>query len=141
MQLAVHRRPHIGRPAGSARADPVARRQIEEPGKALTGPWALDANMLGTNDFRSTRAHIREGSLSTRDGRAFQVVIDASQAVRAWVDGDRIRLLVAGFNTGGDDHFFDTHYAAERRPLKKGAVIASSFRLVLRNGALKSLPE
>jgi len=124
---------HIGRPIGSAHADAVARRVIEEPGKAMTGPWALDANALGTNDFRSTRGHIREASLSARDGRAFQVVSsDASQSVRAWVDGDRIRLLVAGFNTGGNDHFFDTHYAAERRPLKKGATISSSFRLVLR---------
>ena len=127
---------HIGRPAGSARADAVARRLIEEPGKALTGPWALDANMLGTNDFRSTKGSIREASLVTRDGRRFQVVsADASQSVRAWVDGDRIRLLVAGFNTGGDDHFFDTHYAAERRPLKKGATISSSFRLVLRRSS------
>jgi hypothetical protein len=127
---------HIGRPAGSARADSVARRQIEEPGKALTGPWALDANMLGTNDFRSTKGSIRQASLSARDGRTFQVVSsDASQSVRAWVDGDRIRLLVAGFNTGGNDHFFDTHYAAERRPLKKGATISSSFRLVLRKSS------
>jgi hypothetical protein len=124
---------HIGRPAGTAHADPVARRVIEEPGKAMTGPWALDANALGTNDFRSTKAHIREAGLSARDGRTFQVVSgDASQSVRAFVDGDRIRLLVAGFNTGGNDHFFDTHYAAERRPLKKGATISSSFRLVLR---------
>jgi len=129
---------HIGRPVGSARADAVARRLIEEPGKALTGPWALDANMLGTNDFRSTKGSIRQASLSARDGRGFQVVSsDASQSVRAWVEGDRIRLLVAGFNTGGNDHFFDTHYAAERRPLKKGATISSSFRLVLR----KSLRE
>jgi beta-galactosidase len=129
---------HIGRPAGSAHADAVARRVIEEPGKALTGPWALDANALGTNDFRSTKGHVREAGLSARDGRSFQVVSpDASQSVRAWVDGDRIRLLVAAFNTGGDDHFFDTHYAAERRPLKKGATISSSFRLVLR----KSLRE
>ncbi len=129
---------HIGRPAGTAHADQVARRIIEEPGKALTGPWSLDANALGTNDFRSTKGRIREAGLSARDGRSFQVVSsDASQSVRAWVDGDRIRLLVAGFNTGGDDHFFDTHYAAERRPLKKGATISSSFRLVLR----KSLRE
>jgi hypothetical protein len=124
---------HIGRPAGSARADAVARTLIEEPGRAMTGPWALDANALGTNDFRSTKGRIREASLVQRDGSAFTVVSpDASQAVRAWVDGDRIRLLVAGFNTGGNDHFFDTHYAAERRPLKKGAVISSSFRLAFR---------
>ena len=52
---------------------------------------------------------------------------DASQTVRCWVDGDRIRMLVAGFHTGGSDHFFEPHYAAERRPLKVGDVIKSSF--------------
>ena len=53
----------------------MARRLIEEPGKALTGPWALDANMLGTNDFRSTKGSIREASLVTRDGRPFAILI------------------------------------------------------------------
>ena len=43
----------------------------------------------------------------------------------------RMRVLVAGFNTGGYDQFFATHYTAGRRPLKKGDVIASSFRLVM----------
>jgi len=41
-------------------------------------------------------------------------------------------VLVAGFNTGGYDQFFATHYSAERRPLKKGDVISASFRLVMR---------
>jgi hypothetical protein len=39
---------------------------------------------------------------------------------------------VAGFNTGGYDQFFATHYGAGRRPLKKGDVIAASYRLVMR---------
>ena len=43
----------------------------------------------------------------------------------------RMRVLVAGFNAGGYDQFFATHYSAERRPLKKGDVVASSFRLVM----------
>jgi hypothetical protein len=124
---------HIGRPAGSARAHPVARRTVEEPRVALSTPWSRDANALGTNDFRSTKARVREASLSASDGRTWRVVsADASQAVRAWVDGDRIRVLVAGFNTGGFDQFFATHYTAERRPLMKGNVIGASFRLVMR---------
>jgi hypothetical protein len=127
---------HIGRPAGSARANPVLRRTVEEPRVALSAPWSQDANALGTNDFRSTKARIREASLSAAGGRTWQVVsADASQSVRAWVDGDRIRVLVAGFNTGGFDQFFATHYGAERRPLKKGDVIASSFRIVMTPGA------
>ena len=130
---------HIGRPIGTARADPVARRLVEEPRAAMTGPWSQDANALGTNDFRSTKAQIREASLMALDGRTFQVVsLDASQAVRAWVEGDRIRVLVAGFNTGGHDQFFATHYAAERRPLTKGAAIASTFRIVLARSAAGS---
>jgi len=123
---------HIGRPEGSARADPVARRTVEEPRAALSEPWSLDANALGTNDFRATKARIREASLSAAGGRTWQVAsADASQSVRAWVDGSRIRVLVAGFNTGGYDQFFATHYGAERRPLKKGDVISASFRLLL----------
>jgi hypothetical protein len=123
---------HIGRPEGTARANPVARRTVEEPRVALSAPWSLDANALGTNDFRSTKARIHEASLSAAGGRAWQVTsADASQSVRAWVDGNRIRVLVAGFNTGGNDQFFATHYGAERRPLKKGDVITSAFRLVV----------
>jgi len=38
----------------------------------------------------------------------------------------RIRVLVAGFNTGGYDQLFGTHYRAERRPLKKGDALAAS---------------
>jgi len=126
---------HIGRPAGSARADPVARRTVEEPRVPMSTPWSRDGNALGTNDFRSTKARVREASLSASDGRTWQLVsADASQSVRAWVDGDRVRVLVAGFNTGGYDQFFATHYGAERRPLKKGDVIAASFRIVMRSG-------
>jgi hypothetical protein len=110
----------------------VARRAVEEPRVALSTPWSLDANALGTNDFRSTKARIREASLSAAGGRTWKVVsADASQSVRAWVDGDCVRVLVAGFTTGGYDQFFATHYTTERRPLKKGDVIAASFRLVM----------
>jgi hypothetical protein len=113
------------------------RRTVEEPRVELSTPWSLDANALGTNDFRSTKGRIREASLSAAGGRRWQVVSgDASQAVRVWVDGNRIRVLVAGFNTGGYDQFFATHYGAERRPLKKGDVIAASFRLVMRRDGM-----
>ncbi len=120
---------HVGRPQGSTKANPVARKLVEEPGVEPKHPWSLDANALGTADFRSTRANIEQASLS--DGTsAFTVRSpDASQAIRAWVDGDCIRLFVAGFNTGGSDGFFAPHYAAERRPLKKGDVIRSSFEI------------
>jgi hypothetical protein len=45
------------------------------------------------------------------------------------VDGDTVRLLVAGFTTGGGDQFFASHLAVERRPLKKGSVIENAIRM------------
>lgn len=118
---------HIARPRGLAKANPVAREFVEEPGVPPAHAWARDANALGTADFRSTKWHVVQASLS--DGKSSFVIRsgDASQAVRAWVDGDAIRLLVAGFNTGGSDGFFAPHYAAERRPLKAGDVIRAAF--------------
>jgi hypothetical protein len=119
----------IGRTFGTANAAPVLRRFVEEPRIEPRHPWALDANALGTADFRSTKARVRRAKLSAADGASFTIFAKGEHAVRAWVDGDCIRLLVAGFNTGGSDHFFATHYAAERRPLKKGDVIKGSFAI------------
>ena len=121
---------HIGRPEGSATASPVVRRFVEEPRTEPQNPWSLDANALGTADFRSTKANICLASLS--DGIKASFIVhsdDSSQSVRAWVDGDCVRLLVAGFNTGGSDPFFDTHYARERRPLKKGDKVEGRFQI------------
>ena len=122
----------IGRARGVAKANPVAREDIEELGRDMRGePWAAGANKLGTNDFRSTKARIRNASLG--DGRAVFAVEPAAGAdedgasVRAWVEGDSVRMLVAGFNTGGYDSFFNRHYAKERRPLNPGDTIEGSF--------------
>jgi len=50
---------------------------------------------------------------------------------KEYVDGDRIRLLVAGFSTGGGHRFFARHLAAERKPLKRGSVLEDRVRLEL----------
>ena len=120
---------HLARPRGHAKANPVVRQLVEEPGVQPVHPWAHDANALGTADFRSTKIHIVRAALG--DGRTNFMVLspDASQSTRAWVDGESIRLLVARYNTGGSDGFFATHYAAERRPLKAGDVIRSKFTI------------
>jgi len=47
--------------------------------------------------------------------------------VRAFVDGERIGLLVTGFHGGGGDGFFATHFAAERRPIRKGDRLRGEF--------------
>ncbi len=103
---------HIGRPVGAARANPGPQDTERNP----TGPWALDRAPLGSADFRSTRAGILRAALREPTGLGCAVISNGAQAVRAFVDGPRIGLLVADYNTGGADGFFATHYAAERRP-------------------------
>ena len=120
---------HIGRAIGQAQANPSSRQFIEEPRVKPVGLWKDYSNSMGSNDFRSTKANIDEVKLSNREK---DFVITPSnptikQHVRAWVDGNQIRVLVAGFNTGGADRFFNTHYVQERRPLRAGDVIGSEF--------------
>ena len=121
----------IGRASGTAKANPIARKTIEEPRKDLSGTsWSDDANALGTNDFRSTKARIRDASL--RDAGGHALVVESgddndSASIRAWVEGRGVKLLVAGFNTGGADRFFATHYSKERRPLNAGDKIKGHF--------------
>lgn len=122
----------IGRPQGKVKANPVIRKFVEEPGVEPKIAWKDDSNALGTKDFRSTKMNIRKASLIGPKGVALAVTplddtTGNSQAVRAWVDGDQVRILVAGFNTGGSDGFFGTHYSGERKPVKKGETVRSEF--------------
>jgi beta-galactosidase len=121
---------HIGRPSGSAVAYPRPR-EIASASRIPAGAWSADANELGTNDFRSTKSHLVGATLLAPDGHGISVLPYAAEAVRAFVDGERIGLLVAGFNTGGGEPFFEPHYKGERKPLKKGDKIEGSFVLQL----------
>jgi len=125
-----HTPEEIDRAEGTAKANPVDRMLLEELGVGPKTPWRFDANALGTNDFRSTKINIITAGLADASKHSLLVEpADKPQSVRAWVDGDHIRLLIAAFNTGGADSFFATHYSAERRPLKKGDKIRSEFRV------------
>lgn len=99
--------------------------------KPVTTPWYHDCNALGPADFRATKRDVSSVLLENRDYAKFIVIPAAPDsllpAVRAWVDGDCTRLLIAGFNTGGSDGFFATHYAAERRPVKPGDELKGAF--------------
>jgi len=122
----------IGRPNGTAKANPSASKLIEEVRKQPKRPYSQDATQLGTNDFRSTKAHIHWAALTGSKGSILVLSPDASASTRAWVDGTSIKLLVAAFNTGGSDGFFSTHYSKERRPLKIGDRVHGSFEVMVR---------
>lgn len=99
-------------------------------------PWGQDANALGANAFRATRKDVTALCLATGKGTPRLAVLPeregtALPAFRAWKDGALTRLLIAGFSTGGSDGFFNTHYSAERRPVKSGDTLRGSFRLRL----------
>ena len=121
---------HIGRPKGVATALAAPSRNWDgrtEP----TWPWALDAHALGTNDFRSTKHHVRTASLTAADGSGLVVRSDGRHTVRAFVDGGRVRFLLAVYSNGGGEPFFSRHLVEERRPLKAGDVIEDMVRLEL----------
>jgi hypothetical protein len=122
---------HIGRPVGTAKANPIHRDAVEQPRLVMSNPWALDTMDLGSNDFRSTKFHIRRVSLCDGDGRGLEIKSDGSASARAWVDGSTIHLLIAGYHTGGSDGFYAGQFASERRPLAAGAMIQGGFILHL----------
>lgn len=127
---------HIGRPRGTAKARAAGHdfrfRQAPE------WDWKDDQTALGSNDFRSTKAGLDWASLTDAGGRGLLVMPGRGAAnrpaARAFVDGDRIGWLIAGFNTGGGDIFFAPHHLADDRPLEKGDVIEGRFGLRLLSG-------
>ena len=124
---------HIGRPEGTA---PAFRDAAAWP-KAIWGqtppwPWELDATAEGTNDFRSSKYNILWASLTNAEDQGLRVDSDGQQTVRAWVDRDRIRLLVSDFSNGGSEPFLlHTHWTQEQKTLHKGDVISGTVRLTI----------
>ena len=108
-QWSVYPADHIGRAEGEARAMPdpslagkegrwMETAYREKP----TWPWQADVNELGTRDFRATRRAIWRASLQSPSGDALTIFSDGSHHhTRAFLDGDRIGLLVAWFSGPG----------------------------------------
>ena len=104
-QWSVYPEDHVGRPEGTARALPdpslvakagswmeVAYR--EKP----TWPWFMDANALGTRDFRATRRNIVRASLKDSSGNGITVLSDGTQHTRSFLDDNQVGLLVACYS-------------------------------------------
>ena len=85
---------------------------------------------MGSNDFRATRDKLIRARLANKEGLGITLLSDGSGAIRAFVEGDKIKFLAAGFSTAGGDMFFSSHLQKERKPLKKGDVFKSKIRLL-----------
>lgn len=111
---------HIGRLIGEAKAGGVAVTASTPP----THAWRLDDHRLGANDFRATRSGIVFAELRAASGVKLRVDGPGRQAVRAWRDNGGIALLVADYNTGGNDQFSRVFYRDERIELTEGQKLA-----------------
>lgn len=120
---------HISRPAGTAQLFYAGLPQQVNPRVAPSWNWSYDYNALGSNDFRSTRRNIWFAGLQNAQGEKVTAVSNGQQHWRSWLEGDRIRFLVADFVTAGNEMFLGAYYAPYRKPLKKGDVIKGKMTL------------
>lgn len=124
---------HIGRAIGEA---PLFYEGVPEnihPNEKPLWNWSMDFNKLGSNDFRSTRRNFWYAGLrSNTENEVIAVSENAKQHWRSWLDEDKIRFLVAGFVTAGNELFLGSYYEPTRLPLKKGDVISDTIKLQIK---------
>lgn len=86
---------HIGRPQGSVQA--FASHPFAVP---PTWSFGEDNTPMGSNDFRSTKRHIRSASIGYPGGQTLFVDSDGSQNLRAIAETDRLTLHVSDWYGG-----------------------------------------
>ena len=118
----------INRLQGSARANPRNLKYVEVPREIPSVMWKESANKLGTNDFRSTKDNIVRASLTNNKNKEVTVKADGHQSARTWVDGEKIRFLIAGLNGPGSCGFF----TGPRPEFTKGDHFRGKFILEIR---------
>ena len=141
-QWSVYPEDHVGRPEGVARALPDAS-LVRKAGDWMevayrekpSWPWSMDANALGTRDFRATRRNILHASLKDSSGNGITILSDGTHHTRSFLDGSRVGLLVAWYSALGS-LFLNGEGSAEaaglaRMPFENGAEIKDTVRLSL----------
>lgn len=118
----VYPEDHIGALKGSAKAfnDKLPVSGVAGPSKQPAVSWSMDQTAAGANIFRSTKENIYSAGLSNASGDKLSVVSDGTQHVRAWLEGDVIRFLVAGYNNAGNENFLISHAEKDYKPLRIG---------------------
>lgn len=126
---------HIGRPSGKAAAFRTDGEWPEHGVKEKPAwPWSLDATDAGTNDFRSTKYNIFWACLSNPTGHSLRVESNGKQHTRAWVEGDRTRLLINDHSNGGSEIVLvETSYFNDRILVRKGDILSGTVRFRLTN--------
>ncbi|WP_293714778.1 glycoside hydrolase family 2 TIM barrel-domain containing protein [uncultured Parabacteroides sp.] len=127
----VYPKDHIGGLKGSAKAfnDELPVSGVAGPSRQPSVSWSMDQTAAGSNIFRSTKENIYSAKLSNTAGDKLSVVSDGTQHVRAWLDQDVVRFLVAGYNNAGNENFLISHAEKEYRPLRRGDKIQGKIRV------------
>lgn len=115
----------INRLKGKTKAHPRLLKYVEAAREIPSGEWKDDANKLGTNDFKSTKDNVISASLTNRKGNRLEIKSSGNQSVRAWIDGNKTRFLIAGLNGPGSCGFF----TGPRPQFKKGEQLKGEFTL------------
>lgn len=105
----------IARISGSAMANPVPAHDVEPWGVVPAGAWRDDANALGCNDFRSTKANVYTASLLDEQGDRVTILPDGKQSARSWLQGGQVQWLSADYSNNGSEPFYG-------RPFSDGKV-------------------
>lgn len=120
---------HISRPTGEASLFYSGIPTQANPRTEPTYAWSMDANELGSSDFRSTRRNIWYAGLKDKDESKVTVVSNGKQHWRSWLHKNKIQFLIANFVTAGNEMFLNSYYAPYRKPLKTGDTIEGSVQL------------
>lgn len=128
----VYPEDHIGRLEGIARAFRDASLPQPKLREKPPWPWYLDSNALGTRDFRATRRDILRASLTDDAGRGIVVKSDGTQHTRAFVDDNRIGILIADFSIGGLGQlpWEMLRLEVSRNQVSKGTLLKGTVRIV-----------
>lgn len=118
---------HISRPVGEACLFYEGLPEKVDPRTEPAWSWSMDYNELGSNDFRSTRRNIWYAGLKDMNGNKITVPSNGQQHWRSWLEKDRIRFLVAGFVTAGNEIFLSTYSDPYRKPVRKGERIGGEI--------------
>jgi len=110
---------HIGRNEGEAALNAIPLYEVEEHGKPQAKDWKDDANSLGSNDFRSTKANIHWASING-PGAKVTVLSNGQQHSRAWKQDQHIQWLVADYSNNGSEPFYGSPHSYGRKKIKKG---------------------
>jgi len=122
----------IGRPQGVAKAR-NGRLDVGPfgPRRPVSWPWSEDESPLGSNDFRSSKSHIRSASLTDAAGNGLQIESDGAQSIRSWIENDHMKLFAIDYTSEASAHFDGLYPDRVPRP---AAAVAG--RVVLRMAPL-----